>query len=523
MARQRSLSQGAGAAPAIPCFGMFEASFTHAGTYGNPYLEASATAELRRPDGATWTIPLFWDRGSTWRLRVSPDLVGDWTYSVRSADAGLNGRTGAFRCEPSALRGSIVPMKGHPLHFQYQDGTPMWFFGEKAWRVLQAEPAKKLNRETAMHHMDVRAAQGFNYVHTELAGTGGIDGGGNEGGKLFLDAARQEINPAFLQEVDFRLRHINDLGLVFGMVVLYARGDPYWGSLPDDEARLRFARYVVARYSAFRMVFHVAGEWHYMPDRADLFRAIGREIRKTDPHGRMIGIHPGPSPVGVSSQEYAGDEWMSFGEYAQAYFAPPDREATDAERDMLRTFLKEARRHGKPVVSAEYAYYLRDANGDGRVDKEHSHTRDSFRRASWAISMGGAYFVTGFGSTYFGGRREPGPFLVDNPRHADALADLDRQRRFFTALTWWTLEPRDELVQAGGGYAYCLSDGRASHVVYVVSSKGARLKLAGGKHTVIRFDPRTGERAELPVVEGDSAWLPAPDTRDWAFLVSGRS
>ena len=154
------------------------------------------------------------------------------------------------------------------------------------------------------------------------------------------------------------------------------------------------------------------------------------------------------------------------------------------------------------------------------MDKEHSHTRDSFRRASWVIPMAGAYFVTGFGSTYFGGRREPGPFLVDNPRYADALADLDRLHRFFTALTGGLLEPRDELVRADGGYAYCLSDGKSICVVYVSGGRGADLELPRGRFVISRFDPRTGESVQLPPASGRSVRLEAPDNQDWVFRAS---
>jgi len=511
----------------VPRFGMFEKSFRHTGTYDNPYRDLTAVATLRRPDGTEWAMPLFWDGKADWRLRVSPDAVGPWSYSVRSADAGLNGQGGSFRCVDSRLRGSIQPMKDHPRHFQYQDGTPFWFFGEKAWRVFQTEPAKKLNHDSAMHHVDVRAEQGFDYMHTELAGTGGLASGGNEGGEMFVDAGNEVVNAAFFQEVDGRLRHINEKGIVCGMVILYGKGDPHWGSLPSEEARFRFARYVVARYAAFHIVFLLAGEWQYMVDKADMFRAIGREVRRTDPHGRMVGIHPGPGPY-ISSQEFAEEDWMSFGEYAQAYFAPSREEATDANRDDLRKFILAARRHGKPVVDAEYAYYLRDQDFDGVVDKPNSHTRDSFRRASWIIPMAGGYFVTGFGTTYFGGRREVGPFLVDDPRHKEAIADLDRLHRFFTSLPWWLLEPHDELVKPDGGYAYCLADVGKTYVVYVAGSRGAGLKLPDGKYSLSRCDPRTGQRTELAGSgAGAGPWagavrLVAPDTQDWVFLATAK-
>lgn len=506
----------------IPRLGIFEKCFRHSGVYDNPYKDLTAWAILRRPDGKEWRMPLFWDGAAVWTLRVSPEMIGEWSYSIHCPDPGLNARTGSFRCVASNRHGSIQPMRDHPLHFQYQDGKPFWFFGEKAWRVFQRDRAEKLDHASAMHHVDVRAEQGFNYLHTELAGTGGLTSGGNEGGEMFLDAGKEVINPAFCQEVDSRLRHINEKGMICGMVLLYARGDPCWKSLPDDEARLRFARYVVARYAAFDIVFLVAGEWHFMAKQPDLFRTIGREIRKTDPHGRMIGIHPGPESVGISSQEFAGDDWMSFGEYAQAYFAPHAREATDADRDSLRQFIVAARKHNKPVVNAEYAYYLRDQDYDGSVDKPHSHTRDSFRRASWAIAMGGGYFVTGFGTTYFGGRREVGPFLVDNPRHQDAVSDLGHLHTFFTALPWWVLEPHDEWVTTNGGYAYCLADAGKTYVIYVAGGKGTTLKTAGGAYSVARYDPRTGQSTELPAPTGEVVQLVAPGPQDWVFLVKAR-
>jgi len=92
---------------------------------------------------------------------------------------------------------------------------------------------------------------------------------------------------------------------------------------------------------------------------------------------------------------------------------------------------------------------------------------------------------------------------VDNPRHTEAIADLDRLHRFFTALEWWLLEPRDELVKADGGYAYCLADPGRTYVIYVVGSRGAyELKLADGNYCLSRYDPHTGRSTELPASAG---------------------
>ena len=77
-------------------YGVFEAVFESAGSPANPYLSISGHAAFVTPDGRTWTAPLFWDGGKAWKVRVSPDVVGKWTFIVKANDFGLNGKTGGF-------------------------------------------------------------------------------------------------------------------------------------------------------------------------------------------------------------------------------------------------------------------------------------------------------------------------------------------------------------------------------------------------------------------------------------------
>ena len=100
------------------------------------------------------------------------------------------------------------------------------------------------------------------------------------------------------------------------------------------------------------------------------------------------------------------------------------------------------------MVNSEYAYYLRDRDGDGKTDKSNSTDVDSIRHATWDIVMAGGYFVTGFGTTYFGGNRDPGPFDVDVAKNDVWEDDLRHVRSFFADLEWWRLQPSDELITA---------------------------------------------------------------------------
>ena len=511
----------------IQLFGIFEKLCSASGDYSNPYTDVEATAKFIRPDGSEWNIPLFWDGKSTWKARVSPDAVGNWSFRISSPDLGLDGVSGEFECIDSSLHGGIMPMDGFPYHFQYQDGTPLWFMGDTGWRSFADNAEKNLNRDTVCHYIDVRSEQRFNYIHADMMSGGGIDGGR----PIFHDMSKEAINPTFFQEVDYRIQHMNSRDITCGIVLGWPRGNPSWDGFTSEDACLRYARYVTARYSAYNVVLLVAGEWDLGGDesRRELFRAVGREIMKHDPHNRMRSIHAGGK---CTVEEFAEEDWMSFGDYQQIYNAPDQREANADERKALRASLLDVRIHNKPVVNSEYAYYLRQmgtdhsyhSNAIDGVDKPHSHTRSSFRRASWVLAMAGGYFVTGFGTTYFGGWRDLGPFDVDAPKNDEAEADLTRISEFFTSLEWWKLEPTDSLAAGDKeGYCYCLSHTDNTYVVYTEGTTSVNLHLkddSPGEYSVRRFDPRSGEYAELPDCSSSgSVHLTAPNPEDWVFLM----
>lgn len=486
-------------APA-PRFGVFEASVEHAGSPADPYAGVTAAATFRAPDGSTREIPLFWDGGTSWKARLSPDATGRWSWSIRSGDAGLDGRSGTFDCVDSSLHGGIRARPAFPHHLEHEDGTPFWWFGDTMWNAGQVDAAERLDRDSFLRYVDLRAGQGFNYIHAHL---GKIDAR-NEGGALWEGAPGGRIRPAYFQEIDRRIRMMNAKGITVGYMLAWAQD---WQKIGEAE-RLRYARYVTGRYAAMNVVFIVSGEY----DEAlapDAYRAIGREIARTDPHGRMIAIHGTGS-----AREFAKDPWMSFGDYQQLY--------EDLHREALS-----ARVHRKPVVNSEYAYYLRDMNGDGKVDKPNSGSLDAIRHASWDIAMAGAYLVTGWGTTYYGGYRDPGPFDPDAAKNKAWEAQARHLRTLFRGLEWWSLEPNDGLLE-GGGTRYCLAEPGRQYVAYVRGAAGAfRLSLgegaSAGAFIVKRFDPRKGAFAALPDHEGvGPVLLEVPDRQDWVFVVGRR-
>ena len=488
-----------GNTPTVKKYDIFEETFQDSKSYSNPYGQVEATVTLTSPNGQTQSIPLFWDGGDNWQLRFSPDITGNWSYSVTSNDPGLNGESGRFKVVNSNLKGGIQVNDDAPYTLEYENGTPYYLFGDTQWRAGKTDPGENLNRNTYFRYVDERASQGFNYIHANF-GNGTITGSApNEGGFLWDGSPGNKINPGYFQELDRRIEYTNRKGITVGYMLDWAQG---WDDYTEAE-RQQYAEYVTARYSAYNVSFIVAGEFNEtLNDGA--YRRIGQTIDRTDPHDRTISIHPGANRF---AERFANESWMSFGDYQQNY-------------SNLHQSILNARDHQKPVINSEYAYYLRDKNGDGTVDKPNSNTLEDIRHATWDITMAGGYVVTGFGTTYLGGERDPGSFNVGAAKNNDWKEDAQHAKTFFTDRHWWELEPQDNLI-GGRGTTYALANKGEDYVAYVRGNSGTNtLKVENGSYTVQRFDPRTGRYQNQGTQSGTQITLDPPDRRDWAFVVT---
>jgi len=487
-------------------FGVFELSLTSITTYTNPYVDVSVTATFVGPSD-TKTIPAFWDGGKTWRVRFSPDAVGSWSYSTSSSDSKLK-KSGTFSCVASQRHGAIESMPQTPLHFQHEDGAPFWWFGETNWYLFRTNAAENLTYQTAIEYIDVRASQGFNYLTANLlAGT-------NDGGSAFTGGVGVKVNPDYWQDVDLRVQYLAEKGIIAGLVLAWKSDGQVmswnWNHFASQDTRLRYCRYIAARYSAYPVVWTLAGEYNENPTSKPNsvldWTALANEVRNNDPHDRMMAIHSTGSV-----EDLADQSWMDFGDYMQY-------------SGELHTPMLAAMDHAKPVVNAEYSYFLQDMDENGVPDSHEGNTIEEFRHASWDIAMSGGYFVAGFGTTYMGGTRDPGPFDVHAAKNDPAEEQLSHIPAFFHAVNWWMFTPDDSRI-TGGGVRYCLKDDADNYLAYVRGTTASvQLQLINSTqqtYTIRRYDPRTGAWSDLPSQNSNGTiTLTTPDSRDWAFIVS---
>jgi hypothetical protein len=200
---------------------------------------------------------------------------------------------------------------------------------------------------------------------------------------------------------------------------------------------------------------------------------------------------------------------------------------------------------GRPVVNSEYGYFLRDQNGDGKPDKRQQLLGRRHAICKLGHRNGRRYLVTGFGTTYFGGHRDPGNFDWTAPKNRIWEQQIGTLKRFFEAADFRRLIPADELISsetprgedvhtgAPGQRGrelhppqatyWALTDSGGTYVAYVRGIT-APVHIELGTHAnrfhVREFNPRTGEFRELPEIEIRDSWQFTPrSAEDWVMLL----
>jgi hypothetical protein len=272
-------------------WGIFEAEFTGPGG-GNPFMDvefgAVFTYKHRKID-----VDGFYDGDGVYRVRFMPDVEGEWTYTTRSSSADLDGKTGAFTCEPPSA-GNHGPVGVHnTYHFQYADGTPYFQVGTTCYvwnhqgealeaqtlKTLAAAPFNKMRMCVFPKHYTYNQNEPDYYPYE---------------GTPLTDWDFTRFNPAHFRHLEQRVQDLMDLGIEADIIVFH----PYdrWGfaEMPP-EADDHYLRYLVARLAAFRNVWwSLANEFDFMGAKSesdwDRFFQI---IQAHDPYQRLRSVHNG--------------------------------------------------------------------------------------------------------------------------------------------------------------------------------------------------------------------------------------
>lgn len=281
-----------------------------------------------------------------------------------------------------------------------------------------------------------------------------------------------------------------------------------------EERAARLARYAVARYGAYDVVWLV-------PLDGDYVQSLGEAVRAADPYGHPLGSY---ARAGTAPGEDPGSEgWPDL----RVFRADP------AEDLHYRLALQEALRWPRRPVIAEGA-------GDG-PDAAGLADEGAVRRAAWWSLLSGAVGYThSVPGTSAGWRRhaEPGDPHPTREEEVDVPGPrpLRRVRDLLESADWPSLEPDPDLVvnQPSDPLRH-VAAARAPHllVLYAPDSESVvvdRRRSGVFGHAILEtraewYNPETGERFDTPYFPGGGCitfLVPRDRHRDWVLVARDR-
>lgn len=93
---------------------LFEVKIPNDNTYQNPFTDVELNVKIICPDGKVLNHFGFYDGNHTWKIRFSPDEIGNWRYKAHFSDNSIS-TEGIFKCTPSGEAGRIINDKNNPF------------------------------------------------------------------------------------------------------------------------------------------------------------------------------------------------------------------------------------------------------------------------------------------------------------------------------------------------------------------------------------------------------------------------
>ncbi len=121
---------------AIGLWQVYEITLRSTKTYSNPFTSIDVYAILTSPSGEESQVYGFYDgdglggQGNLWKIRIMPDVTGNWFWQSFSSDAeniGLNNHSGKFSVVDSSEPGPLHPDPDYPTSWVHANGQHFYW------------------------------------------------------------------------------------------------------------------------------------------------------------------------------------------------------------------------------------------------------------------------------------------------------------------------------------------------------------------------------------------------------------
>jgi Protein of unknown function (DUF4038)/Domain of unknown function (DUF5060) len=519
-----------------------EWAWTSGHQYDDPFNQVELDALITLPSGAQERIPGFWAGGSTWRVRYAPPAPG--AYKIRSVcsdtkNRDLHDQQLTLHVEPYS--GSNPHYKHGPLkiaadgrHFAHADDTPFFWLGDTWWMGL----CKRLSWPDGFQTLTTdRVRKGFTMVQI-VAGLypdmPWYDERGANGAGYPWERDFSRINPAYFDEADLRIQHLADHGLAACIVGFWG----YFIPLMSLEKAKKHWRYLVARWSAYPVVWCLAGEGtmpYYLSKTKEQdaevqkhgLTDLARYVHSIDPHHHPITIHPSSA-----ARECVDDP--SVIDFDMLQTGHSDRASVPNTIETINRELAATPR--MPVLIGEVCY-------EGIQEASRQEVQ---RFMFWSALLSGVGGHTyGANGIWQVNTREK-PYGLSPHGHswggpawdiATALpgsGQLGMAKSLLLRYSWWKLEPHPEFMEPRWSKEdywkpfAAQVPGEAIIAFIPASYEGASFRgLKAGSYHAFFFNPADGSQTEIGNITPDASgtWKIAevPIFQDWVVVLEGKA
>ncbi len=410
-------------------------------------------------------------------------------------------------------------------------GAPFFWLADTAWAIVW-----KGTPDQWITYLDRRAAQGFSVLQVNLLPWRWeyVDVAGN---RPFHDGDPDRPNEAYFRRYDQFLALAAERGLYTCLMLIWGGPRPLLPAVHfSTEQAVAFARYAVARFAAFPMIWSLSGDAEYVHELAK-WEAVGAAVEAADPSGHPTTNHLAPSMNWHALHHDA--PWHDFHMLQTGH----RRAAIPDLADLPAAYYK--REPVKAVVNGEPWYEAHPAMDDDRGGRAYGAVCSpaEVRYAFWVSLLSGATMGHTYGSQGIWNWKRPGDSEEHvagpqiGPLWSTALEHPGAEQcgsgaRFLRSLPWWRLQPAPERVQldpAPPDLSQRPFGAIAPHLAWIVYLPRAngRVILKGIEPASWQarwFDPRTAALQEAgPVQVGpDHTWRAprAPSEEDWVLVLT---
>jgi len=317
----------------IQIFKRFEISLFSDKEYANPFTDVDIDAIFTSENGVRISLPGFWNGENEWKVRFSPNSVGKWTYAIYCTDKDNKAleAKGELECVDAPRKTELekhgyVQLERANRYFTYADGKPFFYLGDTHWQMPDFERLDECNYPGCTcgnqfrHLADDRIKKGFTVYQTYFD-SAESDGGGNKRRYHWWKEKYSLINPqAFNDTMDKMIEYLADNGITtamgFGVHCSTPRAMNY-----EAEPLLRFARYCVARYACYPVMWITAQEISNLAGNEkvtafDIWQKVGALVGELDgyhrPNGAHQHVHPADSERSKVIESQPWHQWWTL-------------------------------------------------------------------------------------------------------------------------------------------------------------------------------------------------------------------